>query len=85
MPLDRTLDYNEYKTEIDRIHVMFRHLIKTGISKGRPGFYADKFLVDSYPIDEEAAIEGEGIEGARKRYSRTRGRPRESDSAGQFN
>lgn len=65
MPIDRTTDYLEYKAEIDRIHLMFRQLIKEGIPKGRPSFYVDKFLVDSYPMDEDSTLEG--IEGARKR------------------
>jgi hypothetical protein len=73
MPLDRTTEYTEYKAEIDRIHVMFRQLIKEGIPKGRPSFYVDKFLVDSYPIDDEDS-QLEGIEGARKRLRRSSAR-----------
>lgn len=47
LPLDRTKNYTEYKQEIDRVHLLFKRICKEGIPKGRPGFYVEKYLVDT--------------------------------------
>lgn len=57
IPYDRTSQYRQYAAELDRAVLMIRELVGgpqggKPLTKGRPGYTIDKFLLDSYDVIE---------------------------------